>query len=388
MSNQADAMSVLRRQWWVTALLHILGLGLGYWALSAWWAVEQARLWLVAACGVAALILGGLRRNLGLNHRRLEMDLLPSLGAATALTLMRGLLLAFLAGFLLLPRPSSGLVWAPPLCYLSVALLDYADGAVARITHHMTLLGEKLDLDLDALGILIAPLLGVLYGQLPVWYLLVSASRYLFAAGLWLLKRQGRPVYNLTKSERRRSMAGFQMGLNVAVLLPFLGPPATVLAATLFMVPFLAGFLRDWLVVSGAVDPQSGSYQTLAFRSEQVFYGWLPILFRLGAGGLLTYFMLTGASAAPGHRVLMILFVCQIGLTVLILAGALGRLSALAALLATGLAFQGAQIEPPGIVLLILLLLVFLFGTGYYSLWQPEESFLRYHAGAKPRSPQ
>jgi CDP-diacylglycerol---glycerol-3-phosphate 3-phosphatidyltransferase len=213
--------------------------------------------------------------------------------------------------------------------------------------------------------------------------LLVSASRYLFAGGLWLLKHQGRPVYNLTDSERRRGMAGFQMGLNVAVLLPLLVPPVTSLAASLFMIPFLAGFLRDWLVVSGAVDPQSRAYRALMLKGEQLFYGWLPIVFRAGAGGFFTYFILTEASASSEHRIIVILMIGQVVLAVMILAGILGRLSALGLLAAAGLAFSGAHSGLPDIALSVSLILVLLFGTGYFSLWQPEEAFLRYHAGVK-----
>ena len=383
MSNQAEVIRRLRAQWAITVLAYGFGLGAGWWTLSAWWGAQQARLWLVVACPAAVLILVELWRNLGLNHRWAEEALQPLLGAGTALTLTRGLLLVLLAGFLLLPRPTGGLIWAPPLCYLAATLLDYADGAVARITDHLTPLGEKLDLDLDALGILIAPLLAVFYGQIPVWYLWVSVSRYLFAAGLWLLKRRGRAVYNLTQSERRRNLAGFQMGLNVAALLPFVGPPSTVLAAALFMAPFLAGFLRDWLVVSGAVDPASSSYQAAALGGERAFYGWLPILFRAGASGLLAYFILTEASASSGHTALTLLIVCQIGLAVLILAGFSGRLSALIVLAVTGLASGRTRLDLPEIALVVSLLMVVLFGTGDFSLWQPEESFLRYHVGAK-----
>jgi hypothetical protein len=173
------------------------------------------------------------------------------------------------------------------------------------------------------------------------------------------------------------------MGLNVGALLPFIGPPTTNLAAALFMAPFLAGFLRDWLVVSGAADPGSSSYQTVMLNGERVFYGWLPILFRVSASGLLAYAILSEASAPSGHRVLTILIVCQIGLAVLILAGISGRPSALVLLALSGLASSGARLDLPEIALVISLLLVVLFGTGYFSLWQPEESFLRYHAGAK-----
>ena len=383
MSNSDSMLRGLRLQWVVATSLYTLGLVVVYLALSAWWGPAQALRWLSLSVAAAMLILVDLLRGLGLNHRCDETELLPGLGAATALTLTRGLLLAVLAGFLLLPVPPGTLIWAPSLCYLAAALLDYADGGVARATHHSTLLGEKLDTDLDALGIAVAPLLAVLYGKIPVIYLIVSLCRYLFAGGIWLLKRQGRPVYNLTESERRRNLAGYQMGLNVAVLFPFLVPPVTALAASLFMAPFLVGFVRDWLVVSGAVDPQSEHYRALALWAERVFYGWLPTLYRAGVGGLFVSFVLTEASASSEHRVVLILMVVQAVLAVMILAGIFGRLSALGLVAATGLAYSGARLDLPAIALAACLILVMLFGAGCFALSQAEDRFLRFHAGAK-----
>jgi CDP-diacylglycerol--glycerol-3-phosphate 3-phosphatidyltransferase len=376
-------MPGLRRQWGAAALLYLLGLAAGWWVLFVLWSPDFAAIWLGPALSVAALILFELWRHLESNHRFSETALLPSLGIATALTLTRGFLLAVLAGFLVLPRPGGPLAWAPSLVYLAAVLLDYADGGVARITNYSTRLGEKLDLDLDALGILIAPLLAILYGLIPPIYVIVCLSRYLFAGGIWLLKRQGKPVYNLTDSDRRRGMAGFQMGLIVGVLMPFVVPPLTGLAAILFMIPFLAGFLRDWLVVSGSIDPRTGSYQALMGSAERLFYGWLPILYRAAILGLMIVFLLSEASAPSEQQIALILLIVQVVLSVMILTGILGRLSALGLLAAVGLPYHGVVLTPPDVALAACLLLVHLYGTGFFSLWQPEEAFLRYHMGAK-----
>ena len=93
--------------------------------------------------------------------------------------------LGLLAGFVFLPQPSGGLAWLPALLYTLAIMADYLDGYFARLTHHATVLGEILDIEFDALGILMATSLAVHYGQLPWWYLPIGLSRYLFLFGIW-----------------------------------------------------------------------------------------------------------------------------------------------------------------------------------------------------------
>jgi hypothetical protein len=48
-----------------------------------------------------------------------------------------------------------------------------------------------------------------------------------------------------------RVIAGFQMGFVGIALLPVVKPPVTMLAAYVVMIPLLAGFVRDWMIVCG-----------------------------------------------------------------------------------------------------------------------------------------
>ena len=54
--------------------------------------------------------------------------------------------------------------------------------------------------------------------------------------------------------------------------------PATMaaLAGVTFAAPVLAGFCRDWLVVSGQIDPHSTRYRTWQQRLSALFDVWLP----------------------------------------------------------------------------------------------------------------
>ena len=206
-----------------------------------------------------------------------EQQLLPTLGWGNRLTLLRGILVAGLVGFLVLPaarrmdRLGSG---DPVHAFRRGRFLRWLRSAVTR---HATRLGEILDMSFDGVGVLAAAWLGVAYGQLPLWYISIGLARYLFLAGSWLRRRMGKPLYDMPPSVMRRVLAGFQMGFLAVVLWPLLGPPATVIAAYYFGVPFLVGFLRDWLYVSGVLQPgraTPGWLQALVAR-------WLPLILRL-----------------------------------------------------------------------------------------------------------
>ncbi|MGM0591595.1 MAG: CDP-alcohol phosphatidyltransferase family protein [Halobacteriota archaeon] len=210
---------------------------------AAWWVplsgvTLSAELWL-------------LYRNLDRNHAHGTDDLFERFGPATTLTLVRGLLLAWLAGFLQLPWPEGPLAWAPALLYGLAAVLDYADGTLARLTDRVTVLGERLDVEFDALGLLVAPLVGVVGGQIPWWYLSVSVARYAFVAAVRLRRWRGLSVSDLPPRASRRILAGSQMAFVALALSPVIGRDAATVGAALFGGAVLLGFGRDWLAVSG-----------------------------------------------------------------------------------------------------------------------------------------
>lgn len=175
----------------------------------------------------------------------------PSFGMANALTLSRGLLVAFLAGFVV-TTPRTGVpAWIPGVLYGLVALGDYLDGAVARRVDAETVLGARLDMAVDSLGFLVASLVGLALGRLPVWYLSVGVARYVYRLARFVRRFRGRPVRSLPPSRVRRPLAAFQMAFLTFALLPLVEASVVVPLATLAMLPTLAGFARDWLYVAG-----------------------------------------------------------------------------------------------------------------------------------------
>lgn len=243
------ALRRLRLRWIVVAWIAAVATALAFGGLRLLLADGLARRWLALVVPVLTFELAFLWRCLPRN--RDGERLLPSFGLGTLLTLARGVLIAFLAGFLLLPQPTESLVWLPAALYGTAALADYLDGAIARATDHVTTLGARLDTEFDALGILIAPLLAIVYGQLPIWYLSVGAARYLFVFGRWLRHKHEFPVFDLPPRRSRRLLAGIQMAFIALVLSPVVEPPLTTILAIVVAVPFIAGFVRDWLYVSG-----------------------------------------------------------------------------------------------------------------------------------------
>ena len=204
---------------------------------------DEARQWLLVAGVVLAYQLWFLRRRLPRNRAE-DGPVRTSLGPANALTMLRGALFAAAGGFVVVP-PTSGVRWLPGLCYGAGVALDYLDGWVARRTDRSSALGADLDLAFDALGFLLVPPVGVVWGVLPPWYLFRGGEAY--------RRYRGRRVAPVPPSRVRRPLAALQMVVVTVALLPPFPPRVTIPLATASMVPSLVVFARDWLVVSGRI---------------------------------------------------------------------------------------------------------------------------------------
>lgn len=186
-----------------------------------------------------------LYRGLAENRWANDGETLPGLGAPNRVTMLRGLLVAVTAGYLSIPRMA-----AP--AYAAAALLDGIDGRIARRTKRETLLGRKLDLEIDAVGILVASLSGIALEKLPPWYLAVGLARYLFVAGIEVRKRARWPVRDLDPSRLRRVLAGAQMAFLAVALWPQVPESLSRAASYPFGALSLAMFLRDWMFVTAS----------------------------------------------------------------------------------------------------------------------------------------
>ncbi len=294
----------------------------------------------------------------------------PTLGAANAMSITRGLFNALVAGFILAPLPHS-YIWLPVILWTLSGFLDMFDGVVARMTKRQSQLGETLDLEFDAAAILIICVYTVAQDLMPVWYIGLGIARYLFIAGLNWREKRNLPIAEMTESNQRRLEAGIQMAFMAVMLWPIVGKPLTTVAAYGFGVPFGLLFLRDWLVVSTWLDPLDKRYLALRRALRTVMYQLLPFFGRILLAGLVLTGLLPVNVTTPLGWVTLIT-------ALMVFLGVISRLSAIFFLIP--IVFSGLPL-PWSAILLIPTIAIIKFGGGPFCLWLPEERFFSARLG-------
>ncbi len=254
--------TTLRWHWWSVALAFALAGLATFAALHLMWRPAHALDWGLPTSVALVYVLGYSRINLQYNRRSDNHPILPSLGVCNALTLVRGLLVGLLAGFVVLPLPDG--VWAffPGLLYTAAAVTDLADGALARARGESTRLGAKLDVEMDSFGILIAVLLAVQAGQLPEPFVALGGLYYAYRIGISLRQRMGFVIHPLPQSRMRKRIGG-AWGIYLCIILyPVFAPPATTVAGAILGGLLLASFVRDTWIASG-LGRRYGSHQSI-----------------------------------------------------------------------------------------------------------------------------
>lgn len=275
----------LRRQWRLMAGVFVAATAAGAAAVAATFGEPAGRRWLALVVVPVGYLLVFSWRHLDLNRppdgdddesdddQRAEQDsgatvetgqpAHSSLGAANIATLARSGLYAAVTGFVaVVPPVGTASRWVPVALYGVGVGLDWLDGTLARSVGRQTVLGAKLDMAVDTFGFLVAPLVAVAWGRLPVWYLSLSAARYAFKLGCWTRRRRGRPVGDLPPSRVRRPLAGVQMVFIAVALLPVVPVGVVRTVAVAVLLPSLAVFVRDYAVVAGYMgedNAQAGS---------------------------------------------------------------------------------------------------------------------------------
>lgn len=313
-------------------------------------------------------------QRLDLNRASLQDVLYPTLGTANHLSLFRGGLIATTSGFLLQPSTSETTAWIPGVLYTIAAMLDRIDGFIARRSNRTSLLGSELDTVYDALGLLIAPLLAFNYDKVHWSFLFVSVAYYFFCWGLYWRRVHHLPIYPLLPSQLRRTLAGFQMGCVALLLLPCFHSSFTTVAALIFMLPMLLGFVVDWLVVSGRVTT---SVRTLTFFQNLVTYHSV-IFLPLTRIVLCIVVLLLVSNNYFSNLVTMSLAVIA---SIMVLLGFAGRFGAIAILLIAGVMHTDDTIDLLSLILIICSTSVMLLGTGHFSLWRWDDHWINRRDG-------
>ena len=339
--------------------------GVVHLCLSVAWASmatpQAVVLWLIGTTSVAVYFLRLLWRHAPDNATTATTALAPTFGWGTGVTLLRVACLSLLSGYLLSP-PTPSQLWHVAGLYATIGAGDWLDGFLARRTGHETRLGELLDLQVDALGMLVAPIIAVTAGRLPVWYLLLSSAYFVFHAALALRRGTGRPCYQerLRPSAHARTFAGYQMTLVAAALVPILDAGTVHVVATILMVPSLVAFGRDWGVATGRLVPDTEAYRRLIERVTVSTRKVLPVLMRPIFVGAIFW-----PRPAPEW-----FDATSVVLTLAIGVGCVPRVATLFSLVMVGLAPIGTTTE---LVLVIAGTTILLLGSGYFSLYEPEE---------------
>lgn len=377
----STALQNLHKEWFILAAFSLITLSSGFFLLATTWQMLFAASWMILAALTLIYLFAVLWSSLPRNHRQGEIDILPDLGWGNRLTLLRGILIAGLVGFLLLPEPEGWLARLPGIFYTLAIAADFFDGYLARITNRATRLGEILDMSFDGLGVLAAIILAVQYERLPDWYLLVAFARYAFVFGLWLRTRLGKDNFELPPSIRRRALAGFQMGFLAVMLWPIFSPPGTHIAALFFGLPILLGFLQDWFYATGFIKADDGRKS----QAIQWMLGWLPLFFRI------VVVCLGAALIFPNLIVLnqlstsqAILVIADLAVILLLTLGVTTRTAAIAGLILLGFHQMYASLSFIQILLAGGYATVLFLGGGPFSLWTPEEYLVFQRAGKAP----
>jgi CDP-diacylglycerol--glycerol-3-phosphate 3-phosphatidyltransferase len=338
--------------------------------------------WLLISSLLWLLVYLLTRPRLHLNRIDASVPLFNGLGWANRMTLTRGWLIAACGGCLAIPailEDAAVVVWIAAAAYSIAAIFDRVDGFIARKTGRTSQLGAELDTLFDALGLMVAPVLALLLGKIHWSYLLVSVAYYLFVAGIKIRQRNKLPVYPLAPSQLRRTLAGFQMGYVAVVLWPPFDAGVTVLAGVGFMLPLLIGFLVDWCVVSGRINPfeptQKALFENIKRATDTVA---MP-----AARVLLTAAACVAWSADPFTRTLDIPAVLLVLVSVLMMAaGVAGRAGAMLLLMVMAWNTPIAVTEPLFYLCLFISIAILLLGCGRYSLWQHDDHWVNRQDGA------
>jgi phosphatidylglycerophosphate synthase len=172
--------------------------------------------------------------------------LADGLGRANRVTLLRGFIVALLAGFLLVPSVylDHGL-WLAGLIILALGL-DGVDGWLARRHGEVSSFGARFDMEVDAALMLVVSAALVLGEQFGPWVLAIGLMRYLFVAAGRILPWIDRP---LPDRLRRKLVCVVQVVALIAALLPMLPASLRTAGLALALLALLASFAADlrWL---------------------------------------------------------------------------------------------------------------------------------------------
>lgn len=164
-------------------------------------------------------------------------------GAANRITLLRFALAAVLAALVGEPTArGAAAAWAVVVVATLAALLDAADGPLARRSGLASAFGARFDMETDAWFTLVLCALVVHFDKAGAWVLASGLMRYAFVAAAWALPWLAAP---LPPSRRRQAVCVAQITALIVCLGPVVPRPAASLLAALALAALAASFAAD-----------------------------------------------------------------------------------------------------------------------------------------------
>lgn len=178
----------------------------------------------------------------------------PITTGADRVTLLRGVLTGACATVVVLSLAGELGLRSWPLFALALpaVFLDAVDGWVARRSNNATKDGGRLDMETDAILLLVLCIPLAL--SVNPWVLAIGAMRYLFVAVSWL-----RPAWRgqLAFRQFRRVVAGTQGVVLVAALLPVMPVPVAAVATGTALFLLAISFSKDIYTLERANGDES-----------------------------------------------------------------------------------------------------------------------------------
>jgi phosphatidylglycerophosphate synthase len=179
---------------------------------------------------------------------------LERFGIANSVTLLRGALVSWLAGFIGLPEliTDTHLAWSLLTTAFIVLLLDGLDGWLARKKGQTSSFGAKFDMEVDSLFAIVLSLLVWQSDKVGWWVLLLGLPRPMFIVAAWFEPRLKSP---LPDSMLRKTICVIQIAVLILLLAPVINPLTSQALAAMVLILLAGSFWRDtrWLLTKRSV---------------------------------------------------------------------------------------------------------------------------------------
>ena len=204
------------------------------WASAAPFALSRwALVWSLTALAIPVLASESVRRSAPITI----------MGVANRITLVRGVMIGWIAAFCTSVGTDDQMFWVAVVA--SVALvMDGLDGLVARATRSESAYGAQLDMECDALLMMILSWLAVQWDQAGIWVLFCGLARY-----VWIAAQVALPWFRRALPESFRRKTACVVGI-VGLIMTIAPIPWPVLWAAAATATLGISFSIDaaWLV--------------------------------------------------------------------------------------------------------------------------------------------